>query len=107
MFNSNQMSLEDTYTYQLQDHWSKCCFCGALNGKFNRPLEEHRPRCRFIGPANMDNMSRPNYIKFIIEDDSHLVPAMHSNAKLTAELASLKKKLQSCKCVVEKQNNEQ
>ena len=42
----------DQYTLLLQEVWSKCCFCGARDGKFGRKLEHHTMRCRYNGPAN-------------------------------------------------------
>ena len=47
---------------------TKCVFCGANAGKQNTPLQQHRPRCRWIGPANTYFMSHPDYYKMIAED---------------------------------------
>ena len=50
-------------------HWSRCCFCGANNGIFRGRIEEHRSRCRWVGAANTFEIMKPNYFKYLREDD--------------------------------------
>jgi hypothetical protein len=61
---------------------TKCVFCGANAGKQNTPLQQHRPRCRWIGPANTYFMSHPDYYKMIAEDDQNYLPMMHASHEL-------------------------
>lgn len=66
----------------LQEHWSKCAFCGAHNGDFGRPLQQHRTRCRYRGDANSFVVSTPNYLKMIEEDNLTFLPMMHAQTEL-------------------------
>jgi hypothetical protein len=81
--------------YQMRA--SKCVFCGAPTGiESGTYLHEHRPRCRFIGPANVLFWQRPNYFKMIEEDDEHYLPMMHAEAdqpKLKKENTELREKV--------------
>src|SRR3954465_12409288 len=65
-------SLDATQTH-LEEHWSRCGFCGAHNGTYYKPLEQHRPRCRWLGAADKFDAMRPNYFKMIDEDDPRFV----------------------------------
>lgn len=69
-------------TDALHQAWSKCCFCGALNGRFGRPLRQHRPRCRYKGPADSFDVMVPSYQAMIQEDDPHFLGMMHAEAEL-------------------------
>ncbi len=69
-------------TDALHEAWSKCCFCGALNGRFGRPLRQHRPRCRYKGPADSFEVAVPSYSAMIQEDDPHFLAMMHAQAEL-------------------------
>jgi hypothetical protein len=76
-------------TYLQTKVWSKCAFCGASNGLYKQPLEQHRPRCRFVGPANTDTIMVPNYFMMIAEDDKRLLPLL----KLKDELKEARKQV--------------
>ncbi len=69
-------------TDALQEAWSKCCFCGALNGRFGRPMRQHRPRCRYKGPADSFEVMVPSYSVMIQEDDPHFLAMMHAEAEV-------------------------
>jgi hypothetical protein len=58
------------------------CVCGASNGNFGSNIEEHRARCRYIGPANQMRLMRPNYSKFLEEDDTRCLPMLRAQAEL-------------------------
>lgn len=47
----------------------RCVFCGALNGSNGSEPQQHRPRCRYRGPANDFSVDTPNYYKMIDEDN--------------------------------------
>lgn len=79
----------------LKKHWTKCCFCGASNGLFGSKLEQHRPRCRWMGDADKFNAMHPNYSKMIAEDDPRHLSMMQAKSELDAtklELQKLKNK---------------
>lgn len=106
-FPSFQVNVDKTFTAEeqhlrnhLQEHWSKCPFCGASNGKFNKPLEEHRARCRYVGSADNREISKPNYFKFIEEDNVGLLQSMKERSELIVakkEIAKLKDKIDNKK----------
>ena len=69
-------------TIHNQTFWSRCPFCLAANGLFNSLSHEHTGRCRFIGQASSFDSTRPNYSKFIAEDDARLLPLMEAAYEL-------------------------
>jgi hypothetical protein len=75
--------------YLQKKIWSKCVFCGASNGMYNQPLEQHRPRCHFKGPANSFSMMVPNYFNMISEDDRSYLAFL----KLGDELKAANKRI--------------
>lgn len=77
--------------------WSSCSFCGSKNGKFGYKLEEHKPRCRYVGAANTTNVSRDNYSKFIEENDKHFLPMMRAYSELQLVSKRLHKLEELCK----------
>jgi len=86
--------------FPIDHYWSgavKCVFCGAHTGKeAGTYLQQHRPRCRWIGPANLFVWQHPNYFQMIEEDDPHYLEMMHSNTqlpKVQKELNEVKAKL--------------
>jgi hypothetical protein len=86
------------FRLHLEEHWSKCSFCGASNGKFNRQLEQHRARCRYVGFANSFELSRPNYYKFLEEDDINFLQAAQDRSNLLLakkEITKLKTKTET------------
>jgi hypothetical protein len=83
----------------LHEAWGKCCFCGARNGLFGRPLQQHRPRCRYKGPADSFEVTVPSYGVMIEEDDPHFLSMMHAEAELPilrAHIQRLKVSLAEC-----------
>lgn len=78
------------YTIMLKQAWSKCSFCGASNGLFNTPLAQHRPRCLWIGNANVLDTPTPNYRTMIDEDDIIFLPAVKAAMDLPLVLIVLK-----------------
>jgi hypothetical protein len=83
-------------TQHNQTFWSRCPFCLAANGLFNSSSYEHTSRCRFIGPAASFDTMRPNYSKFIAEDDVRLLPLMeaaHELPKAKRKIKELEKKI--------------
>ncbi len=68
------MGEDDVYlNYLKKEVWARCCFCGAYNGKFGQPKQQHKPRCRYKGNANTTYVKVPNYFKMLEEDDvTHL-----------------------------------
>jgi hypothetical protein len=88
----------EPYEKTLEEHWSKCCFCGAYNGGFGRPLEQHRPRCRYKGNADDRSVSTPNYRQMIAEDDQRWLPMKQDADRLPslkARVLRLSAKLRS------------
>ena len=86
--NNSACEADPTLTH-LHEAWSKCCFCGAKNGKFGRPLQQHKTRCRYKGNANSFDLSVPNYFKMIEEDD----PAFLAGMSAITQVIILKNKL--------------
>jgi hypothetical protein len=83
---------EVAFVQSLHAAWSKCCFCGASNGHFDAPLQQHRTRCRYKGPADTFEWAVPNYAAMIAEDDAHFLAMMHAeaeNPKLRARIRVL------------------
>jgi hypothetical protein len=81
----------------LREKWAKCSFCGAYNGLYGTEVKEHTSRCRYVGSANSKDIERPNYFKFIEEDDVNYLPLIHSQIevlRLRKELSQLKNKIQ-------------
>lgn len=80
------------FVQSLHSAWSKCCFCGAGNGCFGASLQQHRPRCRYKGPADSFEFAVPHYAAMIAEDDAHFLAMMHAeaeNPKLRARIRVL------------------
>lgn len=67
---------------ELRKHWSKCPFCGRSNGLYWRALEEHGPRCRYIGKADSYEHMVPDYFKKIDEDDKRYLPMLQAHGML-------------------------
>lgn len=67
---------ENPFIEHDRNAWSRCCHCGARNGLWGRPLEQHKPRCLYRGDANKTNVSTPNHNQLIIEDDKTFLPMM-------------------------------
>jgi hypothetical protein len=97
-------SLIHRYWYKLSAIWQRninvrnhCVFCGAATGRLEGTvLQQHRPRCRWLGPANLFVATHPNYFKMIAEDDVHYLPmlwAQRDLPKVQAELKECKTKL--------------
>lgn len=80
--NKDQWDIYNPLRIELEKSWSRCCFCGALNGLFGRKLEEHKSRCRYVGSANFKEITRPNYFKYIQEDNQQFINRMHDSIDL-------------------------
>jgi len=83
---------EAAFVQSLRSAWSKCCFCGASNGRFGASLQQHRTRCRYKGPADSFEWAVPHYETMIVEDDVHFLAMMHAeaeNPKLRARIRVL------------------
>lgn len=81
-----------------QEDWSKCPFCGARNGLYGRPLEQHTPRCFYKGSADSRSISVPNHGKMIEEDDRTYLPmlrALHQLPEAQRKLAEAEKKIEA------------
>jgi hypothetical protein len=89
------VSHNDPYQSELHKCWSKCPFCGATNGKHDSVLQQHRPRCRWMGDADKFDAMHPNYSQMIAEDDTRHLPMMHAQSELEHvkhELAKIQKR---------------
>lgn len=83
----------DFYFRECQKQWQKCSFCGAHNGLFDSKLEQHRPRCRFLGDANDHFNQHPHHLQRLAEDDPHHLQMLAAKTELKAlkiELTKLK-----------------
>lgn len=60
------------------ESWSKCPFCGARNGLYGRPLEQHRTRCFYRGDANTRSVMVFNHSQMIAEDDPTFLAMMRA-----------------------------
>jgi|ERR1700722_3873096 len=96
-YSSLEEATNDPYIAELHKTWSKCAFCGASNGKHMSVLQQHRPRCRWMGDADKFAAMHPNYNKMIAEDDVRHLSAMRAQAELITckrELTKIKSKAQ-------------
>jgi hypothetical protein len=106
-------SLIHRYWYKFSAYWQRnlnngnmCIFCGAQTGKKEGTvLQQHRPRCRWLGPSNLYVAIHPNYVQMLAEDDVNYLPMLWAKKdlpKVEEELRKCKAKLLSLEAAHEK-----